>query len=75
MDRAEEAAHLERADQHIADGQRRIARQRDIIETKRLDAPHRGEAERLLILLQQSLRLMVSHRESIARELERQASN
>jgi hypothetical protein len=74
MDHAEEAAHLERADQHIADGQRRIAHQQDLIETKPLDDRHRGEAERLLSLLQQSLRLMLAHRESIVRELEKQSS-
>lgn len=74
MNRAQEAAHLERADQHIADGQRRIAHQQDIIETKPLDDRHRVEAERLLSLLQQSLRLMLAHRESIVRELKRQTS-
>lgn len=74
MNRAQEAAHLERADQHIADGQRRIAHQQDIIETKPLDDRHRVEAERLLSLLQQSLRLMLAHRESIVRELKSQTS-
>jgi len=66
-----EREHLARADRDIAAGERRISAQELLIERLRRDGHDTGEAERLLVTLQQSLETWRGHRDLILQAIDR----
>jgi len=62
---------LARANRHIADAMRHIADQRACIDMLRRDGHGTAEAEKLLVLFETSLTLMIEHRDMILRDLGR----
>jgi len=64
---------LELADQHIADGLERIRLQRDRIRRMKQCGHDTTPYDEILRLFEATLELMITHRELIARDLERAA--
>jgi hypothetical protein len=69
-----ERAHLVEADRHIAEARQRIARQENLIEELAHDGHDTANSRDLLKLLNDSLKLMVAHREMILRNLRRRSA-
>ena len=68
---ATERVHLEKADDRIAGGERRIKAQANLVERLRAAAHDTVEAERLLGNLQDALVNWNEHRDEIIREIAR----
>ncbi|WP_414473117.1 hypothetical protein [Microvirga sp. M2] len=66
-----EREHLARAERDIAEGERRVTRQTLLVEELRRDGRDTGEAERHLLILQETLASWYSHRDLILQELAR----
>jgi hypothetical protein len=66
-----EQAHLAEADRHIVEARQRIARQESLIEELGRVGHDTACSRDLLRLLQETLTLMVAHREMISRSLRR----
>ncbi len=64
-DLAMERAHLVKAESDIGEGERRVAAQILLIERLRQDGHATGEAERLLVTFEQTLKTWKEHREAI----------
>ena len=65
LDLATEKEHLAKAESDIAEGERRITQQTELIERLRRDDHNVGEAETLLETLRQTLRTWQDHRDLI----------
>lgn len=65
MDREAELRHLNEADTHIADAQRRVAKQEAILDELRRHDHDTREGERLLRAFQETLEAMQAHRAEI----------
>ena len=65
LDRDAELRHLNEADAHIADAERRIAKQEAILEKLRQDGHDTNEGQRLLQAFQETLEAMRRHRVEI----------
>jgi hypothetical protein len=65
LDLATEKEHLAKADSDIAEGERRIARQADLIEEMRGNGQGMAEAEHFLDTLRQTLQAWRDHRDII----------
>lgn len=64
-----EVEHLNQADTHVVNGERRVSEQRMRLEQLRADGYQTGEAEHLLVNLEQTLAQMQAHREVILRTI------
>lgn len=73
MDRAMLLRHLEQAEQHMADGQRRLEHQRGVIEQLRRDGHDARvhDAEELLRAFEQVQRMSAAEVARIRQEIER----
>ena len=60
--REDEVRHLNQADTHVADSERRITQQMLRVEELRRDGHDTREAERMLATLEQTLRSIHEHR-------------
>jgi hypothetical protein len=69
MDRQMELAHLRRADRHIAEGERRIAAQAELVKRMRKELQPLGPAEELLRLLRETMVEWQRHRAMIVAAL------
>jgi hypothetical protein len=69
MSREMELRHLELAIRHIAEGQRRIAEQKARIAGLERDGRNTTASKELLEVLEETLELMMRHRDLILREL------
>jgi len=70
-DPAIEREHLSKAERDIAEGEERISRQMILIDRLRQDGHDVAGAERLLVILQETLAVWQAHRDEILRELRR----
>ncbi|PVE20656.1 hypothetical protein DC522_30990 [Microvirga sp. KLBC 81] len=70
-DPALEWEHLAKAERDIAEGERRITRQMLLIEKMLQEGRDTAEAEKLLLILRETLAEWQAHREEILRDLER----
>lgn len=71
LDRNAELSHLSEADTHIADGERRVAKQEAILEKLRQDGHDTTEGCQLLQMLNETLEAMRQHRVEIVNTLAR----
>ncbi|MFL6776253.1 MAG: hypothetical protein ACJ8FN_07630 [Sphingomicrobium sp.] len=71
MDAHREAAHLSLADQHIAEGEARVALQRELIAHLKRRGAGTDEAEDFLGLLRETVDRCRQHRELMAATLDR----
>lgn len=62
-------SHLVQAERHISEGEQRIAGQKALIEQLAVDGRDTTEASNLLVVLQDTLTLMLEHRQQILREM------
>ena len=65
--------HLEEANRHIAEGQHRIAEQKARIARLERDGHDTTASKELLDVLEETLELMMRHRDLILREIKGQA--
>ncbi|MGH1571018.1 hypothetical protein ACRAWG_10420 [Methylobacterium sp. P31] len=63
MDRDAEFQRLNEADGHIANGERRVMRQRLVLASRRANGQGTAEAERLLRMMEESLEEYREHRQ------------
>ena len=69
---ATEREHLSLAERHIVDGEERITMQMLLVDRMRTDGHDVREAERLLLILRETLVAWQGHRSQILLELARQ---
>jgi hypothetical protein len=63
--------YLAQAEEHVASGRRAIIRQRELILDLERDGQNTGEARRLLVKFEESLKLHVADRERLLEEQDR----
>jgi hypothetical protein len=73
MSQETELRHLEEATRHIAEGQQRIAEQKARIAGLERDGHDTTASKELLEVLEETLELMMRHRNLILREIKGQA--
>lgn len=66
---AEERSHLAKAEQDVAEGERRIAEQTDLVERLKRQGHETDRAEKLLVTLIETLQAWYAHRDEIRRTL------
>jgi hypothetical protein len=71
LDPAIEREHLSLAERHIVEGEERITMQMLLVDRLRTDGHDVTEAERLLLILRETLVAWHGHRDEILRELAR----
>ncbi len=69
MDRSQLQAHLALAEEHVAQGERHLARQREIIERMTSAGWNTKEANALLIVFQQTLAMHIADRDRLQSEI------
>jgi hypothetical protein len=69
MSQEMEHEHLQLAVRHISEGRERVAQQRARIQKLELDGHDTSQSRELLAVLEQTLKLMIAHRDMILREL------
>ena len=69
MDKALVRDHLEQARRHVADGDKHVARQRQLVAKLDRDGHDSSEARRLLEQFEELLRLHIQDRDRLIKEL------
>ena len=72
---AQERSHLAKAEQDVAEGERRVASQTDLIDRLRRHGHAVEQAEKLLATLKETLQAWRAHREEIRRTLAKLEAN
>ena len=69
MDRAVIQEHLELANRHVADGEKHVARQKQILAELEREGHDPEQARELLAVFEETLAIYVADRERLEREL------